>query len=562
MNNLINNNAVPKHLLKTTIVLCAVIMALAVFLALFHADNNTSSFSETVIELSRDWTITDSDGNTEAIDFPKTIGYGKDGSFVLSRKLGDCSGLIGTPALRFYSNYVDLRIYLDDTLLYSFPEKDAHFCGATGNTYHFVRMPADFAGKTLTVDIRGQLGDKITYLLTAPLLGAKATMLYTDVVNSLPSIMLASCMLVLAIAVFALYLSSKKALSLGRDTIYTALFSALFALYVYSETIFAHLFSNNGYLLCFITLILLALMPIPLMGIFAKRVSSKYRNVPVIAMSLCAVNVFVQLVLNFTGISSVRIMLNATHVIIIISTLAITLCMFASEKEKPEARKTLYSALPMVFGGITDIILINLDIPSMNNSFWFTLGVTFFIAMQFSAFLKNYFALYNSALEAKLLRDLAYTDALTGIGNRNAYELKLKELSGQCEGLGCIVLDINSLKVINDTLGHQAGDDAIINVGKILCGEMPEFAFCYRTGGDEFVILIEDKNKNQTQPLAKKIEQKACEAAEKTQIPLSLAIGFGHYEASDGNLIDFIRRVDSLMYECKRKYKSSINKAC
>lgn len=542
-----------------TPVFCVLLAIAVLVLAACYGDNNFNSFEEPVLTLSDGWTLTDGEGVSRTVNLPVTVAFGKNGCYTLSRTLPEMDGELASPALRFYSNYVDFTLSLDGHELYSFPKTTAAFSGATGNTYHFLHMPTGYAGKTVTISLRCQLGETITYLIGPPVLGSKATMLRQDVLTSLPSLTLAGCICILAIGVCVLYFVFHRRLHLTRGTLNIALFSLLFSIYVYFETRFAQVLVPNGYLVCFATLMLLALVPLPLIGVFLEDVGQRFRPVMHGLMLLCSVNLLAQLILNFAGVMSVRTMLPATHAVILLSILTASLCLFFSDRtEKPNARRSLFSAMPLIAGGVTDIVLLNINRPSLNNCFWFATGVTIFIVIQFCGFVNSYFTLYHASLEAKLFADMAYHDDLSGIGNRNAYERKLQALNAEepPERLCCVVMDINDLKRINDRLGHQAGDAAISEVGAILSECMPECASCFRTGGDEFVILLEDYDTQRTQALAERLYDVALRRGKHRAIPISLAIGFGQYDKSDGDVVGFIQRVDTLMYERKREQKS------
>ena len=530
----------------------------SVCLGVFQADNNINSFDEPVLTLDDGWTLAEAGGEAQSARLPLTVPCGADGRYTLTCTLPDAGGLLLSPALRIYSNYVDVSVSLGGEPLYAYPPVEAPFSGATGNTYHFIRMPADYAGQTLEITFRCQLGDDITYLLNPPLLGSKATMLRRDVLHSLPFFILAGCMVVLALGLAVLYLAFRKPLKLNNATLYTALFSLLFAAYVCFETSCAQLLIPNGYMLCFATLSLLALLPLPLLGVFLDAVSYAYRRVLYGLMILCTLNFLTQQVLNLAGVYSVRAMIPVTHIVIIFVILTVSVCLFISDRgEKPNARRSLFSALPMVVGGGVDILLLNLNRPSMNNSLWFTLGVAVFIIHQFSGFLQAYFTMYHRVLETKLLEDMAYYDVLAGIGNRNAYERRLKELGAAPPrpDLCCMVADINDLKRINDTLGHRAGDVAIAELGRLILASVPLPASCYRTGGDEFVVLLEGREEAELADLAQSLTREAAARGAACGVPISLAVGCGRYQPSDGNINDFIRRVDTCMYGCKRRQK-------
>jgi len=89
------------------------------------------------------------------------------------------------------------------------------------------------------------------------------------------------------------------------------------------------------------------------------------------------------------------------------------------------------------------------------------------------------------------LKYLSYTDILTGANNRTSFEERAREYNKECYlPLGIIMGDVNGLKLVNDTFGHQDGDKLLIelvNVLKLVCKDIGEI---FRIGGDEFVILI------------------------------------------------------------------------
>ena len=90
------------------------------------------------------------------------------------------------------------------------------------------------------------------------------------------------------------------------------------------------------------------------------------------------------------------------------------------------------------------------------------------------------------------LKEESRTDALTRMQNRNAYEMDFYKIAKRCkESLGCIYIDINGLKTLNDNQGHEAGDEMLKYVAeRILCHFGEEFS--YRIGGDEFVAFSID----------------------------------------------------------------------
>ena len=98
-------------------------------------------------------------------------------------------------------------------------------------------------------------------------------------------------------------------------------------------------------------------------------------------------------------------------------------------------------------------------------------------------------------LEATLRHD-ADTDALTGLANRAAFDKALTAAIARAHGaatpLLLVLIDLDGFKAVNDTLGHNAGDDVLRSVGEVLRGLPVAATLAARIGGDEFALLIED----------------------------------------------------------------------
>lgn len=114
-------------------------------------------------------------------------------------------------------------------------------------------------------------------------------------------------------------------------------------------------------------------------------------------------------------------------------------------------------------------------------------------------------------LLAETLDYQAHYDLLTRLYNRNHFEQELArallEVKQQNRSHGLLYLDLDQFKLINDTVGHEAGDAAIIYSAQLLTDITPPSAELARTGGDEFAILLRDTNENELNQFAQKILQ-------------------------------------------------------
>ncbi len=147
----------------------------------------------------------------------------------------------------------------------------------------------------------------------------------------------------------------------------------------------------------------------------------------------------------------------------------------------------------------------------------------------------------------ELTEELMYLgghDALTGLGNRYALNRDTDILAGTCCAVGVCYTDINGLKAINDEMGHEAGDKIIVNTANAFSGVFKK-KNCYRIGGDEFVAVVPDVEKEKFTEMVDKFMAKAKDVA--------IAVGF-EWDKSSSDLKAVIKKADEAMYRNKAQY--------
>ena len=148
---------------------------------------------------------------------------------------------------------------------------------------------------------------------------------------------------------------------------------------------------------------------------------------------------------------------------------------------------------------------------------------------------------------------------VAGIHNKKSLEKKLAQLEDKEDTLnvGVMMFDLNNLKVINDTYGHDEGDAFIRNFAALLTRILNENSFLARFGGDEFLIVQEHTTMEELETLHEKLEE-GVQAYNQTAIhPISYAVG---YEVSYKNhyylIKDLMKIADARMYQDKIQKKS------
>ena len=154
-------------------------------------------------------------------------------------------------------------------------------------------------------------------------------------------------------------------------------------------------------------------------------------------------------------------------------------------------------------------------------------------------------------------QSMANIDALTGVKNRHAYleaEERLNELinDGDISEFAIVILDVNDLKKVNDTLGHQAGDKHLRGACKIICDTFKRSPV-FRIGGDEFAVIVRGEDYERVDRLVSDIDDQNRKAVINGGVVV--ACGMSKFEGDDSVTAVF-RRADRNMYDNKVSLKS------
>ena len=159
----------------------------------------------------------------------------------------------------------------------------------------------------------------------------------------------------------------------------------------------------------------------------------------------------------------------------------------------------------------------------------------------------------------KLLEQRAYTDAHTGLPNKDACEELLNNKEKVAEHTACLMFDLNNLKIINDTKGHSKGDQLIFNFAHLLRRVIPQEAFVGRYGGDEFMVVIYNTSKAEIEDILMQLSrEKDSLNSRGNDMPIDYACGWAISDAdSECTIQMLLDKADYYMYENKQSRKKS-----
>jgi len=153
------------------------------------------------------------------------------------------------------------------------------------------------------------------------------------------------------------------------------------------------------------------------------------------------------------------------------------------------------------------------------------------------------------------LGDAASTDPLTGLLSRRGFHRAVKtELARSERGEQCfsvLVGDCDMFKHINDRLGHNAADEALVAVGWVLDGDRRRFDVAARTGGEEFAMILPDTDQHEAYLVAERLRTRIAESFAGQPVPLTMSFGVATYPAHATNHEGLLRAADDALYAAK-----------
>jgi two-component system, cell cycle response regulator len=155
-------------------------------------------------------------------------------------------------------------------------------------------------------------------------------------------------------------------------------------------------------------------------------------------------------------------------------------------------------------------------------------------------------------------------DSLTGLFNRMAImDLLSKEIARKMRHGGELAVgmcDIDHFKKINDTYGHKAGDDVLRGFSRLLLGNLREYDYVSRIGGEEFLLVLPSVDGKFSFETFERLREKTAQAVFDTDAGgLRITVSIGAADSSCGNTADeLIAAADSALYRAKRKGRNKV----
>jgi diguanylate cyclase (GGDEF)-like protein len=166
----------------------------------------------------------------------------------------------------------------------------------------------------------------------------------------------------------------------------------------------------------------------------------------------------------------------------------------------------------------------------------------------------------RSAWLLEQVQQMAATDGLTGINNRRTFEQVLQRDVSKAlrngEQMSLIIMDIDHFKKLNDTHGHQTGDEALREVAQLVAGNCREFDTAARYGGEEFCLILPSCASIEALAIGERLRQKVAEST--TVVPMTVSGGVATLPTNALDAQSLLKAADDALYESKRGGRNRI----
>lgn len=464
--------------------------------------------------------------------------------------------------MMFYTTHSDVSVYVEKEKIYTVSTNlsEKTFQAVRSDRWNQFSVEKAYEGKQLQVVL------KTSYKSVAEqaplfLLGNELDIVIRELKAALLSMFLAFAVFACGIAMCIYYVFSGKSRLKNYRTIYLGIFSAFIGFWFLINIPIVQFLFGNYMMLEYISYLIFGMLPIPFILFEKQIIDQKFGWL----LSLIAVYIMLvqtgRVVLQMTGYMDLKESQTIIHVVILLSIAMFILLGVVNMYVNRGSEKSLISRVNVIFllviaaGSGIDILTYYIC-PQRGKEFNCSkFALLLYIVSLVYATMKEAEELVQKAQDAERL---AYTDELTGLNNRTAYNEAVEKID-LTKGVHTVFMcDLNNLKKCNDTMGHHWGDTYIKISAGIIQESFADIGRAYRIGGDEFCIISDVDDPEQIQAAYDKLVYRVEEYNTGTSvIEIEIAVGYARYDANiDKNLEDTRIRADQFMYLNKEMIKN------
>ncbi len=455
-----------------------------------------------LIQLDSGWTISRGN-NTWELDSvnESNIGIVNNGdTLTLSNTLPDIDLL--QPTLYFRTVLSDVKVYVNDELVYTFGDEYLALERMLPKMENFVPLPADYQGKKVQVEITAHEDRAFSGLY--PLYFGNYNDIKNDIIqsNRFPLVVgIYLCHLGFMLIILAPFLAFSK--NHDFSIFFSAVTSIMIGVYILCYNDVFWYISDNPAFYTFIEYFALFSIPAAILGFVLTAGQAPFLKLGILLFQLSAGFVLITSLLHVSNrmhicnfVSMFHTFSLAEGIFVVFSLIKVAI---EESRVKSDLRGKTSSTIILIIGLIIFTLCALIDIVKFNimkfsnmgevhaQINFMTLGALVFIMSLLLDYFYHCIEYISESTVKTELEGLAYTDTLTNLSNRARCEQYLVDLTGD---FTVISLDLDYLKYTNDNFGHDQGDRLLNGFSEILTECFTSASLIGRMGGDEFIVVL------------------------------------------------------------------------
>jgi len=538
-----------KHIAKILYAVCTALVLILLLIFHFHPHVDETAFrSDNSFCILTDYEFTTYE------DEAAPIGILQEYSLILP----DIPTYNGS--ITFYAVHQEAEVYIDEELVYQLRITDGdHLTKTPGYEWAEVYINEADEGKELRI---------LIYPVYETSLSNQIDIYFGDnnairnhlMVENLPVMLIATLAIILGVAFFIFYIINIKNEELDRSIFMLGVFSVGAGLWKLCDMTAAPLIFSNSLTLSVIAILSITMMVVPFLTFIQKQLHKEQSKAWWSLSIGCSLTACTIILLQLCGIADLRETLTVSHVMIALAITFVTISGIREAKHTKFSRKlklTIVCCLLCIIGVLVDMAVYYYS-GSSGSMIYCLLAFIIYAAIMGLLSARETRRLIDRGHQAEHYQNLALHDTLTGLYNRAFYYEFLKKENVYRENCFIIMMDVNDLKLCNDTMGHDWGDALLMNSAKLIKEAFP-IGECLRMGGDEFCVLLPESSEAECKLCLSTFDELLEQFNENNPdaFPVSIAYGYANYiKKIDLDFSDTMRRADKMMYQMKIDMKT------
>lgn len=525
------------------------VLLFAVILSIFATRSlDIDSLDTKIQDISDNWVFTDQNGKIHSIDLANHPEVQLHQKNIILNKIVD-QDMAKNRSIIFYTVYSNVKVFINGQLIYQHKGNlDSPYWDG-GWKWNTILLPYHIeSGDEISISLCRSYSRDFNHL--PRVYSARISDFFDYILQkSFFSILIGGALFVLSLIIISVWLVQRGWKKGNWNLANIGLFAFFSAMSFSLRIPWVTWVFNDMVLLptiCFYTG-LFAILPI--LNFSNQNSSSKYPGFYRYLFIASELYIIFRLIMEMSGYSA-WFAENRYEGLIILCITGISFVVMVNDYRLTKSDTIRQYRIPLLFLYsiiFLDLMFVKTEIVYYSSNFigaLILLGV-FYIS---NAVASNLAGSYADSIDAQKYQQLSETDILTGLKNRNSYTKKLESIFDM-NGLAIIIMDVNNLKVVNDTYGHKEGDCMLVDVANKIREAFSDGYEVFRIGGDEFAVLSNLKTREEIEQDLWYFESEIRHMNEDKPYKFSVAAGLAIFEPFRRESIDeLVNRADQNMY--------------